>query len=149
MCSLPSPAHPPSKHPVEVGQRSEAIIQAELVKRGYRVLIPFGINHRYDLVLDCGERFVRVQCKTGRLRKDGAIRFHAQSVRVNTRKTFVRPYLPDEVDLFLIYCPDTEKVYAVPIEEATTGGETALRVRPPKNNQRRRVRWAADYELPA
>jgi hypothetical protein len=26
------------------------------------VLVPFGTNHRYDLVVDTGTRFVRVQC---------------------------------------------------------------------------------------
>jgi hypothetical protein len=132
---------------VEVGQRSEAVIQAELVRRGYRVLIPFGINHRYDLVLDCGQRFVRVQCKTGRLR-GGAVRFNAQSVRVNTRRAYFRGY-QGQIDLFLVYCPDTGKVYAIPIEEAGDQTEVVLRVDRPANNQQRRVRWAHEYELPA
>jgi hypothetical protein len=146
MCSLPPPARAPSDHPVEVGQRSEAIIQAELVRRGYRVLVPFGINHRYDFVLDCGDRFIKAQCKTVRLR-NGAITFSCQSVRVNTRHTYLRGYT-GEIDLFLVYCPDTRKVYAVPIEEATNT-HAALRINPPANNQHLRVRWAHDYELPA
>lgn len=146
MCSLPPPAKPPSTYPVEVGQRSEAVIQAELVKRGYRVLIPFGINHRYDLVLDCGDRFIRAQCKTGRLR-NGAIEFSGQSVRANMRRVYFRGY-EGEIDVFLVYCPDTAKVYAVPIEDATPT-RTALRVDPPANNQQLGVRWAHDYEVPA
>jgi PD-(D/E)XK endonuclease len=64
MCSLPTPG-PLTRHPVDVGQRSEAAIIAELVKRGYRVLTPYGVNHRYDLVIDAGGRFLRAQCKTG------------------------------------------------------------------------------------
>jgi hypothetical protein len=28
------------------------------------VLLPHGVNHRYDLVLDQGDEFLRVQCKT-------------------------------------------------------------------------------------
>jgi hypothetical protein len=38
----------PSKHPVDVGLRSEAAILSELVRRGYSVLLPFGVNQRYD-----------------------------------------------------------------------------------------------------
>ena len=72
-----------SRHPVDVGERSEAIILAELVKRGYRVLIPYGTNHRYDIVINVGGRFLRAQCKTGRLR-DGVIRFATASTRANT-----------------------------------------------------------------
>jgi hypothetical protein len=49
------------------------------------VSIPFGTNQRYDLIVDLGDRLVRVQCKTGRLR-DGTIKFATQTVRVNTRR---------------------------------------------------------------
>ncbi len=49
--ALPKPTL--TSHPVDVGHRAEAAILAELVKRGYRVLLPFGVNQRYDLVLDC------------------------------------------------------------------------------------------------
>jgi hypothetical protein len=136
-----------TRHPVDVGQRSEAAIIAELVKRGYRILMPYGINHRYDLVIDTGDRLLRAQCKTGRLR-DGVILFNTVSVRVNTRRTFVTPYDADQIDLFLIYCPDTDRVYALDVREAASS-HGALRVDPAANGQAKRIRWAADHELPA
>jgi PD-(D/E)XK nuclease superfamily protein len=121
-------------------------VLAELVERGHKVLLPFGVNHRYDLVIDDGGHFVRAQCKTGRLRR-GCVIFHARSIRSNTRKAIDRPY-HDEVDLFLVHCPQTERVYAVPVDETTTS-DVALRVDPPANGQVKRIRWAADHELPA
>lgn len=135
-----------SSHPVEVGQRTEAIILAELVRRGHRVLVPFGTNHRYDLVVDTGTRFVRVQCKTGRLR-GGRICFKTASTRANTLRAFTRPY-EGEIDLFLVYCPDTDRVYALDVDEAASS-EGVLRVDPTANGQVKGVRWAADHELPA
>lgn len=135
-----------SRHPVDIGQRTEAVILAELVKRGHTVLVPFGTNHRYDLVLDTAEGFVRVQCKTGRLRA-GVIKFNTVSVRANTRHAVIRAYHGD-ADLFLVYCPDTGRVYALPVDEATSS-TCALRVAPAANGQAKGVRWAADYELPA
>jgi cupin superfamily acireductone dioxygenase involved in methionine salvage len=36
------------------------------------VSIPFGENHRYDLIADDGERLLRIPVKTGRLR--GAVK---------------------------------------------------------------------------
>jgi PD-(D/E)XK endonuclease len=146
MCSLPPPTRADNAHSVDVGQRVEAAIVLELVKREYDVLTPVGFNHRYDLVIDCGDRFLRAQCKTGRLR-NGRILFATRSVRTNTRKVQFRGYA-GEIDLFLVFCPDTDRVYAVPVEEAaTTLG--SLRVAPTANNQSKRVVWAADYELPA
>jgi PD-(D/E)XK endonuclease len=135
-----------TNHPVEIGQRTEAAILAELVRRGYRVLIPFGVNQRYDLVLDHDGKFIRVQCKTARLRR-GAIHFSTRSVRSNTRRTVTQGYAGG-ADLFLAYCPETDRIYAVHVEEAPDT-DIWLRVDPTRNGQARGIRWAKDYELPA
>jgi hypothetical protein len=135
----------PSDHPVDVGQRSEAAILAAFIERGFEVLMPWGTNHRYDMVLDLGDRFLRVQCKTGRLRH-GAIEFNAHSVRVNTRTSFTRDYL-GEIDYFAVYCRATKSVYMVACDAATPKSVVALRIDPPMNGQHKRVRWAAEYEL--
>lgn len=117
------------------------------MRRGYSVLLPFGVNQRYDLVLDQGDQFVRVQCKTGRLRK-GVVEFNAVSIRSNTREVIQRGY-EGEVDLFLVYCPDTDRIYSVPIEEVSSSRLGYLRVAPTRNGQAQGVRWARDFELPA
>jgi PD-(D/E)XK nuclease superfamily protein len=141
---LPKPK--PSNHPVDVGQRTEGAVLYELIRRGYAILLPWGVNQRYDLVLDLGHGFVRAQCKTGRLR-NGVVIFSTRSIQTNTRRTVIRTYR-GEADLFLIYCPETKRVYCVPVEEAT-GGCMYLRVDPTLNGQRQGVHWARDYELPA
>jgi hypothetical protein len=106
-----------SSHPVDVGQRSEAAILAELVKRGYQVLLPFGTNQRYDLVIEQGGNFLRCQCKTGRLRK-GVVMFSTQSIQCNTQATVIRRY-EGQAELFLVYSPDLGKVFCVPVDGAT------------------------------
>jgi len=141
---LPKPEE--SSHPVDVGLRTEGAILSELISCGYCVLVPFGVNQRYDLVLDCGGRLLKAQCKTGRLR-DGAIRIRTQSVQSNTRRSRWRSYT-GEVDLFIVFCPETERVYVVPAEDVPDRG-MHLRVDPPRNRQVKRVRWAHEYELPA
>ena len=143
MSAIPAPTK--SSHPVDVGTRTEGAILGALVRRGYTVLVPFGTNQRYDLVVDVGGSLLRAQCKTGRLRK-GCVEFSAQGVRSNTRKTICRDYKGD-VELFLVHCPETGGIYAIPIEEATRAHGT-LRIDPTANGQEKRVRWARDYELP-
>jgi PD-(D/E)XK endonuclease len=134
-----------TNHPVDVGQRTEGAILCELVRRGYPVLLPFGVNQRYDLVLDIGGEFVRAQCKTGR-RCGGSIEFSTCSVRTTTG-WFTRGY-SCEADLFFVYWPENGRIYAVPVEEALVS-HMYLRVDPPLNGQMRHVRLASDYELPA
>jgi hypothetical protein len=108
--------------------------------------VPFGVNHRYDLALDTGDHFLRVQCKTGRL-DAGSISFSTRSVRVNGKGVHTRNYR-GEIDLFAVYCPPLDRVYAVPVEVAP-GCACSLRVEKPANHQQRKIRWAADFELPA
>jgi hypothetical protein len=130
---------------VDVGQRSEAAILAAFIERGFEVLMPWGTNHRYDMVLDLGDRFLRVQCKTGRLKR-GAVEFNAHSVRVNTNANFTRDYV-GEIDYFAVYCSATSNVYMVACDSATPTSVVALRIDAPRNGQLRRVRWAADHEI--
>jgi hypothetical protein len=137
---------PASSHPVDVGLRTEAAILAELVRRGYQVLVPFGTNQRYDLVLDMNGEFIRAQCKTGRLR-NGCVLFNTESVRTNTRGWLSRGYV-GEADLFLVFCREAERIYAVPVDEAPES-HALLRIDKSRNGQEKGIRWASDYELPA
>lgn len=135
------------EHPKDVGDRTTLAIVTALHAAGFDVFAPFGENTRCDLVIDDGTRLGRVQCKTGRLRK-GAVRFSMCSTYAHhpNPKVVRRDYL-GEVDHFGVYCPDTEAAYLVPIENIPLRREAALRVEPCLNNQRRRIRWAADYEI--
>lgn len=89
---------------------------------------------------------MKIQCKTGRLR-EGAVRFSAQSVQSNTGRTQLKPY-SGEVDWFAVYCPDNDRVYMIPADDVPSTA-MYLRVEKPRNQQRKRVRWAEDYALPA
>jgi PD-(D/E)XK endonuclease len=55
------------EHPKDIGDRSRLAVMLALRAAGFAVLIPFGENTRYDLVIDDGYSLGRVQCKTGRL----------------------------------------------------------------------------------
>lgn len=130
---------------LDFGQRTEAAILSHLVRHGYPVLLPFGVNQRYDLVLDLEGTFVRAQCKTGRYR-NGAIEFKTQSVVTSKTRNVVRGYI-GEADVFLVHCPTVQGVYCVPVELAAKGS-MYLRVDPCRNGQHQRVHWASEYELP-
>jgi hypothetical protein len=133
---------PLSNHPVDVGLRSETAILAAFVDRGFEVWVPWGTNHRCDMLLDVDGRLLRIQCKTGRLR-NGSIVFRPQSVQCNTKQIVTRNYI-GQVDYFAVYCPATSGVYMVPCDE-TTRGHTSLRLRPTANGQTKGIRWAADH----
>jgi hypothetical protein len=136
-------------HPKLVGDRSTAMVLAKLHEIYEIILLPFGENQRYDLVVDTGDEFIRVQCKTGRLR-DGVIRFNACSTTYHhPNRTETQPYrraYHEQADVFGVYCPDNKKTYLVPVSEIGRRAGS-LRVDRTLNNQVQGVRWAEDYEL--
>ena len=134
-------------HPKAIGDRTTLAVMLALQEAGYAILLPFGENLRYDLVVDDGGSFARVQCKTGRLR-DGVIRFKTCSSYAHhpNPKTRQRHYV-GQIDYFGVHCPETAGVYLIPIKDASPRALCSLRVAPPRNNQTRRIRSASAYEI--
>src|SRR5579859_4200387 len=134
-----------------IGERSQAHITARLLDVGYGVLLPFGDNGRYDLVIENADgQFYRIQCKTGWLENDGDyIEFATASTYYHTkagRTGYGRKDYRGQVDYFAVYCPDTKGTYLVPIDNLPTTS-AVLRLTPTGNGQEKNVRWAKDYEL--
>ncbi len=144
------PARPKQNHKA-TGERTEAIIIAKFLEVGYGVLTPFGDNLRYDLIIeDADAKLWRIQCKTGWTENDRAyIEFATASTYYHTkagRTGHGRKDYRGEIDYFAVYCPETTKVYLVPVEHVSVTS-AILRLTPTKNNQEKGVRWARDYEL--
>jgi PD-(D/E)XK endonuclease len=127
-----------------IGDMSELEAARALARAGYLVSKPLGDSHRYDLIIDDGTVLSRVQVKTGRLRK-GAIIFACFSSHSHRGGPSCRPYR-GEIEFFAVYCPETDKVYLLPESDACLS-KAHLRVAPPRNSQRKIVRWASQYEL--
>jgi PD-(D/E)XK endonuclease len=135
------------EHPKAKGDRTTLAVMLALQDVGYAILLPFGENTRYDLVIDDGKRLSRMQCKTGRLR-GGRVLFNTCSCYGHHMNPGMsRRDYRGQIDYFAVHCPDTDGVYLIPIEAVPNKSGGSLRVEPPRNNQRQYVRWAADFEL--
>lgn len=135
--------HKVGYNPKAIGERSEGQVIARLLKLGKTVLLPFGDNQRYDCVIEELGSFVRLQCKTGRI-QDGSLRFDACSSSVH-RGGIHRSY-HGEIDFFVVYCPENDMCYKVPIGMAGTR-TCSLRIDAPKNRQKKGIHWAKDFVL--
>jgi hypothetical protein len=89
-----------------------------------------------------------VQCKWANRRGD-VIAVRCYSTRRSARGFVRRPYTHDEIDAVVAYCPDLERCYFLPMDEFAERVEIQLRLTPSKNNQRRGINWADEYEFGA
>ncbi|SDZ95585.1 PD-(D/E)XK endonuclease [Haloplanus vescus] len=128
-------------HPKERGERSEAAVLHEFLRRGCPVLRPFGDNQRYDLVVEVGASFYRIQVKTGRL-ENGRIQFETRSTGTRTRAIDKEGY-EGQIEAFAVYAPATDHIYVVPISDAPSTS-MALRVTDP-DKLSPNINWADDF----
>lgn len=125
------------------GDASEAQVIAKLKELEQTVLIPFGDNERYDLVIDKEDDMVKVQVKTLYERKrEGRIstKLRTQNARGNKRKY----YEEGEVDAFALYYPENGKCYWVEFEDAP---KTEITLALEYKQNQKNVRLAKDYLL--
>ena len=125
------------------GNLSEAKIVAKLLELNKLVFKPVGEGYRYDLLIDNSDgTYTRVQCKTARLNRSGCIIF-ATGSRGGHNKSKNKGY-HNEADVFMIYSKHTDKVYLVPVENASKSS-MMLRITKPKKVIDN-IKWADDYE---
>ena len=126
------------------GNITELEAMLAFMKLGYNILIPYGDCERYDFVADVNGKFIRVQSKTSHSNDDGAsFTFSGRSCNRKNGKIIHHQYTNNEIDYFVTMFDS--KCYLIPVEEC--GSDKTLRILPAKNDQKRGVTWAKDYEL--
>lgn len=125
------------------GDIAEANVLTRLKSIGDVVSIPFGDNARYDMIRDNGNSLQKVQVKYGRF-KNGKVKFNCSSHLRENGSSVKSSYSKEHIDVFMIFCPETDEVYSVPVDEATNT-EMCLRVEPTGNGQTKGINWAEEY----
>jgi PD-(D/E)XK endonuclease len=122
------------------------MIAADLIRRGYRIAIPYGEDWDFDLIVCRDEELERVQCKY--TESNGVyitVRCRSHSLTKGKIKS-TKHYTAATIDWLAVYDPTSNRCYYVPAAELGQGMcEMRLRLRPTLNNQRQRVRPAEMY----
>jgi hypothetical protein len=100
----------------------------------------------YDLVWDRGEERLRIQVKKGRVR-DGVIFFTVNPRSRNAKGIKPKSYV-GKIDAFMVFVPEINKFYFVPIVDAPHGAtHMQLRLAPRRTGGGQKSNWASEYEL--
>lgn len=130
------------------GAIAEAEIALAATRLGIPVLKPVAEHGRFDMAFEIGPALLRVQCKWGRLQRDGAvIVVHIGGSYCTPAGYVLSTYREDEIDLLAVYCGDLDRCYLLPSSKVANCGALQLRLEPPKNGQRACINLASDYEF--
>lgn len=130
-------------HTKTKGDLGVAKAYADLVAQGYLVLFPATEHAAFDLVAYRDGVFQRVQVKYRTAKASGAVEVAFKSAWNDRNGHHVRRLDKAEVDLFCVYCPDTDECYY--FRPGDHGESLTLRIAPSRNNQRARVWLAASF----
>jgi hypothetical protein len=126
------------------GNAAEAAVLHALTAMGIHVLVPFGGGLPFDLAAVAPDGgMLRLQVKSGRVR-NGCIEFKVSSTDHGRGQMHYR----GRADVIAVYVSALARVFMVPVEDCPSFAGS-LRLDAPRNNQRRRVRFAEDHSLEA
>jgi hypothetical protein len=122
------------------------MIAADLVRRGYKIAIPYGEDWDFDLIVCRAEKLERVQCKYTRSNgKVVVVRCRSHSL-TNGRVRATKLYTAATIDWLAVYDATTDECYYIPAHELGAGMQLMhLRLVPTRNNQESGIRAATDY----
>jgi len=130
-------------HTKDKGDLGVLKAQLDMFEQGFVILNPVTEHAPFDLVAYRDGLFKRVQVKYKSVDRTGSITVHFRSCWADKNGTHTRQIDKEEVDLYCIYCPDTDHCYYLDPKEYKNS--VTLRVETSKNNQSKNVRMATDY----
>ena len=128
-------------HTKNKGDLGVAKAHCDLVEKGFIVLFPATEHAPFDLVAYDGNRFLRVQIKYRRA-VNGSVSIPMKSWW-DKNGSHGQQIDKSQIDVFCVYCPDTDKCYYFKPENAEKC--FSIRIETPKNNQSKRINFAKDY----
>ena len=130
------------------GAIAESAIAAAAIRLGLGVYRPLVEGGRYHLILEAASTLLRTQCKWVPRHGDVLVVrcYSCRRAREGLRK---RAYTSSEVDLIAGYCEELDRCFALPASRFDGRIEIQLRLVPSRNNQRRGINWADEFDFGA
>ena len=100
---------------------AESAVVTELLRRGFRVLKPVGDRLPYDLALDCDGKFLRIQVKSAWYeRAKDLYTVDVRRTKTNRCRMVRDRYGERDFDFAILYVPDRDLFYIMPVEIFTS-----------------------------
>lgn len=113
----------------EKGNLGFAMVIADVMKKGYFVFMPIADTTNVDLIIANDKmNLKRVQVKYRKKTEKGVIEIPTTTV-INGKKV---PTDLSKIDIWAVYCPDTNKMYYIPTQDLIGKATLSLRIDKPK-----------------
>lgn len=103
----------------KIGDLGEAKVLAKFVEMGCDVYIPFSGHSAVDMIIDTGNKLLKIQVKSSTYTENGCTKFHTTKInRRDYNQSYAKvKYSTEEIDYFALYSVQADEVYLIPIDE--------------------------------
>jgi hypothetical protein len=130
-------------HTKEKGDLGVLKAQIDLFEQGFTICLPMTEHAPFDLIAYRDGMFRRIQVKYRALGTSGALQIKFSTAWADRNGVHTAKVDKSEVDLYCVYCPDTDECYYVDPDKFDSN--VSLRVEKPKNGQCRKINFAKDF----
>jgi hypothetical protein len=130
-------------HTKDKGDLGVLKAQLDLFKQGFIGALPITEHAPFDLIIYKEGVCKTIQVKYRTVSSASVIEVSFRTNWADRNGTHERPINKNAVDIYCIYCPDTDECYY--LEPKLFNKSVSLRVGTPKNNQKTGVHMASDY----
>ena len=133
-------------HTKQKGDLAVFKAQLDLYQQGWWVAIPLTENAPFDLIINKNGVSKTIQVKYSSA-KNGAFPANFRASWADKNGSHVTHINKELIDLYCIYCPDTDECYYIDPKQFSNINQVSFRLIVPKNNQTKNVYWAKDYKI--
>ncbi len=131
----------------ELGNLTELQCITRLYELGCSVSIPFGNSDKYDAIIDINDTLYKIQIKHGNIHIDELgeedyLKFNCYWQGHNRNGYSRNLYKKNEIDFFATFY--NNECYLIPLNECSL--EKTLRIKPPKNGQKKGISFLENYK---
>ena len=130
-------------HTKTLGDLGTLKAQLDLFEKGYVVAIPLTEHAPFDLIIYKDGISKTVQVKARSVDAKGNLNITFRNTYSDANGMHNVPVDKSHINIYCVYCPDTDQCYY--FDPKQFNKSVCLRVSAPKNNQRKNVKFAADY----
>ena len=133
------------------GDLAVAKTLAHLLEHGIRCCLPLSEHLPFDLIAVMPDMRTRrrVQVKFRSAYSRGVIVLPFRANYYDSKRIYAKRVNLDEIDCYTLYCPDTEEIYYLRVDEiAPDAISVTFRIEPTKNYQKKGIWQAKDFTDP-
>lgn len=131
-------------HTKDLGDKGVFKAILDLHDKGYFISNPMTEHAPFDLIIWKDGKCQTVQVKARNVNSKGVVTINFRNSYCNTKGVVTKDVNKDYIDLYCLYCVDTDKCYYFnPKDFSVT---VTFRVLPPKNGQTKNIRLLKEYQ---